>query len=506
MESYEKQLGKSSSPHGEIHGSKVGHITENRELGRRVKGRRTGRRSTDETGAVKLRKREGACRCETLSSKKGGTMVRTGAIKQVQDLRRKIYVAAKSDKQKRFWGMYRHVIKEEVLYVAYRQAKANNGAPGIDRKTFKDIETAGLEQFITDLQKELEDGTYRPSKNRRQEIPKAPGKVRILGIPNIKDRVVQGALKLILEPIFEADFADNSYGYRPGKSQHDAVVRVAKAGMKRLTKVIDVDLTAYFDNIRHHILLQKVSRRINDPKIMKLLKMILKANGNKGVPQGGVISPLLSNIYLNGIDQMFVKAVQETEYKGYQQIEYCRYADDMIILVNGHPALAWLVKKAGRRLKEELGRLQVQLNLEKTKIVELEKGETFGFLGFEYRLIQMEKRKMVLIKPKEKKVQSLITEVQNHLNTHRNQNVHQMIKGLNPILQGWVNYYRIGHSSREFKYIREWVERKVRRFVGKSQGRSGYGWNEWSNRVVYEDWGLYNDYRIHYHETKVKPA
>jgi RNA-directed DNA polymerase len=471
-----------------------------------VRGWRTGLRNTDETEATELRRREGACWFETLSDKKGGAMVRTGAIKNVQDLRRKIYVAAKSDKLKRFWGMYRHVIKEETLYEAYRLAKANNGAPGIDGITFKRIEAAGLEQFITELRKELEDGTYRPSKNRIKKIPKSPGKVRILGIQTIRDRVVQGALKIVIEPIFEADFADNSYGYRPGKSQHDAVVKVAKAGVKRLTKVIDVDLSAYFDNIKHHILLQKVSRRINDPKIMKLLKMILKANGKKGVSQGGVISPLLSNIYLNGIDQMFAKAVKETENKGYQQIEYCRFADDMIILVNGHPALAWLAKKAERRLREELSRLQVQLNLEKTKIVEMEQGETFGFLGFEYRLIKTEKRKMVLIRPKKKKVQSLINEVREHLNSHHNQNVYQMIKGLNPILRGWVNYYRIGHSSREFNYIREWVERKVRRFVRKSQGRSGHGWKEWSSQVVYEDWGLYNDYRIHYHETKMKPA
>lgn len=432
--------------------------------------------------------------------------MRTGAIKQTQDLRRKIYVAAKSDKLKRFWGMYRHVTKEETLYVAYRLVKKNNGAPGIDGVTFKDIETAGVEQFITQLQQELLDGTYQPSKNRKQEIPKANGKRRLLGIPTIKDRVVQGALKLIVEPIFEADFADNSYGYRPGKNQHDAVVKVATAGMKRLTKVIDVDLSAYFDNIKHHILLMKVSRRVNDPKIMKLLKMILKANGKKGVPQGGVISPLLSNIYLNGIDRMFEKAVKETEHKGYQQIEYCRFADDMVILVNGHPALAWLAKKAERRLREELSRLQVKLNLEKTKIVEMDKGETFSFLGFEYRLIQMKQRKMVQIKPKKKKVQDLIAKVREHLNSHHDQNVRQMIKELNPILRGWVNYYRIGHSSKDFSFIRQWVERKVRRFVRKSQGRKGYGWKEWSSQVVYEDWGLYDDYRIRYHETKVKSA
>ena len=432
--------------------------------------------------------------------------MRIGAARRVQDLRRKIYVAAKSDKQKRFWGMYRHVLNEDVLYEAYRLAKENNGSPGIDGKTFKEIEAGGLDKLIAEIKQELEDSTYRPSKNRRVEIPKAPGKVRILGIPTIKDRIVQGALKLVLESLFEADFANNSYGYRPKKSQHDAVVRVATAGMKGLTKVIDVDLTAYFDNIEHHILLEKVSRRINDPRIMKLLKLILKANGKKGVAQGGVISPLLSNVYLNGIDQMFIKAIKETERKGYQQIEYCRFADDMVILVNGHEALSWLVTKAKRRLTEELGRLKVEMNKEKTKLVDLERGETFSFLGFDYRLVKMSQRKMVLLTPRKKKVKELREAVRKHLAQNRDKDVQQMVKGLNPILRGWVNYYRIGHSSRVFNSIRGWVERKVRRFVRKAQGRKGFGWKEWSSRVIYEDWGLYNDYQIRYHQVKAPQA
>ncbi len=254
--------------------------------------------------------------------------MRTGATERVQDLRRKIYDAAKSDKRKRFWGMYCHVIKEDFLYEAYKHAKENNGAPGIDGVTFEDIERNGLDKFIVEINQELEDETYMPVRNRPKAIPKTNGKVRVLGIPTIKDRVVQGTLKLVLEAVFEADFADNSYGYRPKRHQHDAVVRVAKAPMRKLTKVIDVDLTSFFDNVKHHILLAKVARRINDPKIMRLLKLILKATGKKGIAQGGPLSPLLSNIYLNVIDHMFEKAVKDTEWNGYQQIEYCRYADD----------------------------------------------------------------------------------------------------------------------------------------------------------------------------------
>ncbi|MFZ1178668.1 MAG: group II intron reverse transcriptase/maturase [Mycobacterium sp.] len=433
---------------------------------------------------------------------KGGTAVRTGAAWRVQDLRRKIYVAAKSDKQKRFWGMYRHVTNEDILYEAYRLVKEKHGSPGIDGKTFKEIEAEGLDKLIAEIKRELEAGTYRPSKNRRVEIPKAPGKVRVLGIPTIKDRIVQGALKLIQESIFEADFADNSYGYRPEKSPQDAIVRVATAGMKGLTKVIDVDLTSYFDNIKHHILLEKVSRRINDPRIMRLLKLMLKANGKKGVSQGGVISPLLSNIYLNGIDHMFERAVKETEWKGYQQIEYCRFADDMVILVNGHEALSWLVAKAKRRLSEELNRLKVEMNTEKTKLVNLEQGETFGFLGFDYRLVRMKQRRMIYITPRKKKVEGLMDKVREHISRSRDQKVEQMVKGLNLILRGWVNYYRIGHSSLVFSRIKDWVERKVRRFVRKAQGRKGFGWKEWSSRVIYEEWGLYNDYQIRYHQVK----
>ena len=431
--------------------------------------------------------------------------MRTEATISLQDLRRKIYIAAKSDKRKRFWGMYCHVTKEETLHEAYKLVKENDGSPGIDGVTFEDIEEYGVDQYISEIKQELEDGTYLPMRNRRQEIPKSSGKVRVLGIPTIRDRVVQGALKLILEAVFEADFADCSYGYRPGRSQHDAVTRVAKAPMRRLTKVIDVDLSSYFDNVKHYILMAQVARRINDPKIMRLLKLILKANGKQGVPQGGVISPLLSNIYLNRIDHMFERAIRETRHNGYQQIEFCRFADDMVILVNGHEALSWLLRKALRRLKEELRRLKVNINQDKTKIVDLEKGETFDFLGFTYRLVSKTKR-MVLIRPRRKKVAELMDKVRTLLKSSRDRSLWDVIPKLNMILRGWVNYYRIGHCSKLFSFIREWVEKKVRRFVRKQQGRKGFGWKEWSSQLVYEGWRLYNDYQIRYYQAKAKPA
>ena len=177
----------------------------------------------------------------------------------LQDLRRKIYLKAKSDKTWRFWGLYVHVCKMEMLHQAYRDAKENNGAPGIDGVTFEDIEKAGVEVFLEQIQSELVSGAYCPMRNRVKEIPKDNDKVRVLGIPAIRDRVVQGALKLILEPVFEADFQEGSYGYRPKRTAHAAINRVAEAVVKNKTRVIDLDLKAYFDNVRHDILLKKVA-------------------------------------------------------------------------------------------------------------------------------------------------------------------------------------------------------------------------------------------------------
>ena len=207
----------------------------------------------------------------------------------LQEPRRKIYQKAKSEKAWRFWGLYVHVCKRETLQAAYRDAKENDGAPGIDGVTFKDIERVGVEAFLEQIRDELVSETYRPVRNRIKGIPKDKDKVRVLGIPAIRDRVVQGALKLILEPIFEADFQEGSYGYRPKRSAHAAVDRVAEAVVKNKTRVIDLDLRAYFDNVRHDILLKKVAERVRDDKVMRFLKLILKAGGSRGVPQGGVI-------------------------------------------------------------------------------------------------------------------------------------------------------------------------------------------------------------------------
>src|SRR6266576_1038570 len=234
--------------------------------------------------------------CNDSNKKEGkGDMTKTPI--SLQDLRRSLYIKAKAEPAWRFWGLYVHVCKMETLQEAYGMAKKNDGAPGIDGVTFEAIEESGVESFLQQIRDELVSNTYRPMRARKKEIPKDGGtKVRVLSIPSIRDRVVQGALKLILEPIFEADFQPGSYGYRPKRSAHVAVVRVAEAIVKYKTRVIDVDLHAYFENIRHHILLAKVAQRVNDPDVLHGLKLMLKASGTKGVAQGGVLSPLLSNL------------------------------------------------------------------------------------------------------------------------------------------------------------------------------------------------------------------
>ena len=416
---------------------------------------------------------------------------------RLQDLRRKIYLKAKSDKTSRFWGLYVHVCKMETLYESYRMAKLNNGAPGIDGVTFKAVEEGGIEDFLKQIRTELVSGTYKPLRNRRKEIPKDNDKVRVLGIPSIKDRVVQGALKLILEAIFEADFQEGSFGYRPKQTAHAAVNRVAEAVVKSKTRVIDIDLSAYFDNVRHHILLDKVAKRVDDAQIMRLLKLILKVGGKKGVPQGGVISPLLSNIYLNEVDKMLERAKEVTRNGRYTYIEYSRFADDLVILVDGFSKWKWLVDAANKRLLEELEKLDVQLNREKSKLVDLTRGETFSFLGFDFRRAKTRQGKLgVLVTPRMKARTALLGRLKEVFRRFPSQPLDRIVSEINPILRGWVNYFRIGNSSQCFGYVKDWVERKIRRHLMRARKRSGFGWNRWSRAWLYKTFGLFNNYKV----------
>jgi RNA-directed DNA polymerase len=420
------------------------------------------------------------------------------APSNLQALRRRIYVKAKAEPTWRFWGLYVHVCKKETLQEAYEMAKSNDGAPGIDGVTFEVIEDSGVESFLRQIQDELVNHTYRPMPVRKKEIPKdGSTKVRVLSIPAIRDRVVQGALKLILEPIFEADFQPGSYGYRPKRSAREAVLRVDQAVVQRKTRVIDLDLRAYFDSVRHDLLLTKVAQRVNDADVMRLLKLILKSTGKKGVPQGGVISPVLSNVYLNGVDKMLEKAIETTRCGQYTQVQYARFADDLVILISSHPKQDWMVRAVEKRLREELAKLKVEINEEKTRMVNLVKGESFGFLGFEFRQVRSRKGKWrTHFVPKMKKRTALLRKLKAIFQRFGSQPVSRVIEAINPILRGWVNYFAVGHSSRCFSYIKQWVEKKIRRHLMRARGRKGFGWKRWSRKWLYDKLGIFNGYRV----------
>jgi RNA-directed DNA polymerase len=417
----------------------------------------------------------------------------------LSELKEKIYGKAKSEKRHRFWGLYVHICKGTTLHEAYREAKANDGSPGIDGLTFEMIEEYGVGKYLEEISEELKGKTYRPAPNRRVEIPKDNGKKRRLGIPNIKDRIVQGAVKQILEPIFEADFCDCSYGYRPGRSQHEAVSGVGREIHFGKHLVLDVDLSGYFDNVRHHILFEKIAKRVKDDEVMHLIKLICKANGSKGVPQGGVISPLLSNVYLQAVDEMFTKAEAVVGRHYGTALNFYRFADDMVCLVRKQGKYIELMQAVRKRLREELEKLQVTMNEEKTKEVDLTKGETFGFLGFEYSLRKSNRtgKTYAHYEPKRKKVQELAKNIMHLLRTLWMVKMQEAVNAVNQKLRGWVNYFRIGHSSRVFNKVRNIVINKLLWYTKrKRQGK--FRWKKWSIKALFDRFNLYNDYQIRF--------
>ena len=282
--------------------------------------------------------------------------------------------------------------------------------------------------------------------------------------------------------------------------------RIAVGITQGKTRVIDLDLRAYFDNVRHHILLEKVAIRVKDDGVLHLLKMILKATGKKGVPQGGVISPLISNVYLNEVDRMLERAKEVTQAGKYTQLEYARFADDLVILVDAQPRNDWLLKAVDKRLREELAKLQVEVNEEKTEIVDLAKGESFGFLGFVFRRVRSNStgRWRPLFTPKAQKRTALLRKLKKIFRRFRSQPLTRVIELINPILRGWVNYFRYGNSSRCFSFIRTWVLKKIRRHLMRSRKRRGFGWKRWSSEWIYKELKLFNDYQVRWIKPPVK--
>jgi RNA-directed DNA polymerase len=373
----------------------------------------------------------------------------------LQDPRRRLYVKAKTEPSWRFWGLYVHMCQPETLQAAYRLARENDGAPGIDGVTFEAIEAQVPEGILGQLREELVQRTYRPLRVRKVEIPKAGG-TRQLSIPTIRDRVVQGALKLILEPIFEADFQPGLFGYRPKKAAHDAIQCVSRAILTGKTHVIDLDLRAYFDSVRHHSVLEKVAKRVNDDEVLCLLKRVLEATGKRGVPQGGVISPLLSNLYLNEVDKMLEKAQEVTWYRELAMLEYARFADDLVVLVSAHarqlstlPFGRWYSPKTGRPY---LGARPSARSIRKV-----------------CRAISERTSRQWLLKDPQDRVEAL-----------------------NPLLRGWANYFALGTVNPAYRAVDRHVKRRLRQWLcGKRKG-SGRGFTRFPDEYLYHVLGIKN--------------
>jgi len=424
----------------------------------------------------------------------------TKAPSNLQELRRRIYRKAKSDPKHRFWGIFVHVAKIETLEQAYQQARSNGGAPGIDAQTFADIESSDVDAWLQGLREELLAGTYKPRANRPVEIPKGQGKVRVLQIPCIRDRVVQGALKLILEAIFEADFCPNSYGFRPKRSPHRALAEVRRSLLRRMSTVIDVDLSRYFDTIRHDVLLEKIARRVQDSAILHLVKQILKAGGKLGVPQGGPFSPLAANIYLNEVDWAFDTIRRTTAQGPYEAVNYHRFADDIVITVSGHHTKRGWAARALQRLREQLAPLGVELNAEKTKVADTLKGESFGFLGFDLRRVPNRERSRhyILMTPKKKARAAIKAKIRAIIQHGGSTPAKALVARLNAAVAGWVHYFRVGNASRAFSEVRDYLEMKLRTLLTRRTRRrkTSVGWRRWSNEYLYEVLGLYWDWKI----------
>jgi RNA-directed DNA polymerase len=319
-------------------------------------------------------------------------------------------------------------------------------------------------------------------------------------VPCICDRVVQGALKLILEAVFEADFCPNSYGFRPKRSPHGALAEVRRSVLRRMSTVIDVDLSRYFDTIRHSVLVDKIAKRIQDPRVMHLVKQIIKVGGKVGVPQGGPFSPLAANIYLNEVDWFFDAIRRKTAEGPYEAVNYHRFADDIVVTVSGHHMKRGWAERALQRLQEQFALIGVELNREKTKVVNTLNGEAFGFLGFDLRRVRKRKGEgyFVLMTPKKKARMAIKGKIRDIIARGGATPAAELVKQINAALTGWVNYFRVGNASRAFSEVRDYVEMKVRTLLTRRKRRrkSSVGWRRWSNEYLYDVLGLYWDWKI----------
>lgn len=399
---------------------------------------------------------------------------------KVRQLRRRLWSAAKRQPGRRFHAMMDRIWRSDVLWEAWKRVKANRGAAGVDAQTIADVEQQGVESFLEELGAALRAGTYRPSAVRRQYIPKADGKQRPLGIPTVRDRVAQMAAKLVLEPVFEADFMPVSYGFRPKRSATGALEELRKLGSKGYNHVLDADIRDYFGSIDHDKLMKLVARRISDPRVLKVLRQWLRAGvmedgvvteTKTGTPQGGVISPLLSNVYLNVLDVLWTRRYSHLGV-------LVRYADDFVIVCKNRRAL----DEAERRVREVLTRLGLELHPEKTRKLDLSWGkEGFDFLGCHLRkrlsgpILENKGRRLYFLQrwPSQRSMKRIRQRVKElTLRRRCHEDLRSVIADLNPVLRGWANYFRTGNAAKKFNRVDTYVWQRLRSLRIKRAGRT----------------------------------
>jgi len=418
---------------------------------------------------------------------------------KVRELQIKLYRKAKSEPDFRFYLLYDKVYRADVLLRAWLLAKANDGAPGVDNESFEGIESKGVMEWLDGLRKELHDKTYRPQPVRRVMIPKPGGGERPLGIPTIRDRVAQTAAKLILEPIFEADLEPNAYGYRPKKSAQDAIQEVDELMYKGYTDVVDADLSKYFDTIPHSELMQCVARRIVDKHVLHLIQMWLKVpveerdetgkkrltggkDNDRGTPQGGVISPLLANLYMNRM----LKGWRQTKRGEQFQARIVSYADDFVILSRGKAveALGWA--------RGTLTRLGLTLNEAKTSIRDARK-ERFDFLGYTFgpHFSRRTGRGYIGYSPSKKSVNRIKEKVGENLKPNNVAPWEEVRDRLNQQLRGWKAYFGLGSPARAYEVLDEHVEERVRHFLRRRHKVQSQGTRQFSMKRIFGELGVF---------------
>ena len=404
---------------------------------------------------------------------------------KIQQLQRNLYRRAKQEQKAKFYSLYDKLYRTDLLWHAWEQVKANRGAPGIDNQSIESIVAANQEtEFISQIQDQLQNKSYQFQPVRQVKIPKPQGGMRPLGISTIADRVVQTAMKLVLEPIFEADFHDCSYGYRPQRNAKQASLAIQADLYNRAWGVVEIDFQGYFDSIPHHKLLILIQERVSDGSILRLIKQSLKVGvayqgkvepKKIGVPQGAPISPLYSNIYLNLLDRVW----HGRNYPEKLGATLHRYADDVILVCRRSAVQALAAFKA------IAGRMDLTLNQDKTRITPLSEG--FNFIGFEFvkRRSPSSGKKRIYIFPSKRSQRNIRNKIRSFTRRRAPIQPSEFVRQINRAVLGWANYYRHTNASQAFRSLQRFINIRFRRYLNYRSKRRGFGWKQFPNQKLY---------------------